>query len=77
MTGLAIGLGLILIVLVVRWMATVVSDARRATHHRRHVQRLRREVVARDQRIAAEHRRARRDMNKAAGQAWRNQFEGP
>lgn len=38
-------------------------------------QRLRSGVISTDASIAREHRRARRAMNDAAGQSWRNQFE--
>lgn len=34
--------------------------------------RLRRELLAAEQRIARAHGQARRDMNDAAGQSWRN-----
>lgn len=38
-------------------------------------ERMRRELLSRDADLAREHRRARRAMNDAAGQSWRNPFE--
>lgn len=43
-------------------------DHQRRTH-------LRRKVIQTDQLLARDHAQARRAMNEAAGQSWRNRFE--
>lgn len=49
-----------------------------ASHNRRNRQRrrqLRHRVIQTDQLLARDHAQARRAMNDAAGQSWRNRFE--
>ncbi|GAA1508653.1 hypothetical protein [Nocardioides humi] len=45
-----------------------------ANHRDRHeaAEQVRRELIAADRRLAGEYQRARRAMNDAAGQSWRN-----
>jgi hypothetical protein len=58
--------------------SALVSGARereRARREQRQRERVRRAVLRADQQLAAEHRQARMEMNRRAGQTWRNLAE--
>lgn len=71
MSQLVSVLVVVLIVLVAVRLVCVVLDQRVSRRSRRLAQQSR----ATDRSITREHLAARRAMNQAAGQAWRNQFE--
>lgn len=56
--------------LVAGWLSSSAASRERAREGN-----LREQVVRADARVTREHRDARRAMNDAAGQSWRNQFE--
>lgn len=56
--------------LVAGWLSSSAASRERAREAN-----LREQVVRADTRVTRDHRDARRAMNDAAGQSWRNQFE--
>ncbi len=56
--------------LVAGWLSSSAASRERAREAT-----LREQVVRADARVTRDHRDARRAMNDAAGQSWRNQFE--
>ena len=67
MTGLLVFLVLILVGSFIASIVRRIYATRRAT-----ADKVRRDLLVADQKVASEHLRARRAMNKAAGQSWRN-----
>lgn len=68
MTGLLVFLVLILVGSFIAITVRRIYAVRRAAV----ADKVRRDLLAADQRVASEHLRARRAMNDAAGQSWRN-----
>lgn len=72
MTGFIL-VGLLVVALGAALAALVLTDT--AATEAQAEQHLRRDVLRADAQIGVEARKARRAMNTAAGQSWRNRFE--
>lgn len=72
---IALLLTLLLVGALVVWLRPMADEFRQDVRDQARLARLRRQVAQSDAELAAAQRQARRQMNNAVGQAWRNPFE--